>query len=208
MRIFGTTGNDLLEDTTRRDRMFGDEGADVFILNRDGKRDFILDFEDGIDRIDLTDFNVTFDEVQIRQIDDLTFVFEIRGERTEVTFTAPAVGEPMPELTAEDFIFAEGAAPPLTISQLDGPGKDVLYGSSRPDIFIFTPDGSKDVVRRFELGKDQIDLSAYGVNFGDLVIEDVKPGRVRIDLGDEVLIVTDWEKSFTADDFSATDFVF
>ena len=208
MRIFGTPENDLIEDTNRRDKMTGYEGADTFILNRDGKRDFILDFEDGIDKIDISDFNVKFDEVKIRQIDDLTFLFEVRGERTHVTFTPPAPGEPLPQLTVEDFITAPGASTPLTITQFDGAGRDVLYGSSRPDVFIFTPDGSKDVVRRFELGKDQIDLSAYGVSFGDLVIEDVKPGRVRIDFGDEVLIITDWSKSFTGDDFSVDDFIF
>ncbi len=208
MIITGTTGDDILNDTDRRDKLTGDDGADVFVLGRDGKRDAIMDFDDGIDLIDLSDFNVTFEEVFIYQIDTLTYVVAIRGELTEINFQPPGFGDPAIMLTADDFLFAPGAAPPGVNLISDTAARDKLIGTGRPDVFLFNPDGLRDAVRRFELDKDKIDITTFDTTFADLIITTLRPGRVMVDFGTEHLVINDRSKLFEAGDFSAEDFIF
>lgn len=50
----GGSGNDQLTDGAgKSDRLSGNAGSDIFIFVDDGKRDVIVDYEDGIDKIDL-----------------------------------------------------------------------------------------------------------------------------------------------------------
>lgn len=216
MYIGGTAGDDTLTDTLRRDDLFGGIGADMFVLQKDGRRDTVMDFEDGVDVIDFTDFDVTFEELFIYQIDTYSFVIEIRGEKNQVDVTPPNLGDPpiTPySFTASDFVFADGAAPPTITVQSDTLGEDRLFGTGRPDVFAFNPDGMRDAVRRFEIGKDKIDLSTFDTSFANLVFTDVSPGRFVIRLetaefGVEHLVVHDKSKLFTSGDFTADDFVF
>lgn len=66
--LFGDDGNDLmrggagdddLHDGAGRDTLSGNAGADTFIFAADGTRDVILDFQDGLDLIDLSNWTVT-----------------------------------------------------------------------------------------------------------------------------------------------------
>ncbi len=52
--LFGGTGDDRIIDGDGRDRLFGGEGADIFQFVDDNKRDFIKDYEVGIDLIDFS----------------------------------------------------------------------------------------------------------------------------------------------------------
>lgn len=52
--LFGGAGDDRLIDGRGTDEMTGGAGADIFEFTPDGHSDFILDFEIGIDKIDLT----------------------------------------------------------------------------------------------------------------------------------------------------------
>ncbi|MEM1267075.1 MAG: hypothetical protein AAGI50_13775 [Pseudomonadota bacterium] len=52
--IFGEAGDDRLVDGRGNDELTGGPGADVFEFIADGKSDFIMDFEFGVDLIDLT----------------------------------------------------------------------------------------------------------------------------------------------------------
>ena len=52
----GGAGADWLHDGGGQDVMTGGAGADVFVFARDGALDRINDFEDGLDRIDLSDW--------------------------------------------------------------------------------------------------------------------------------------------------------
>lgn len=56
--IYGGAGDDVLVDGRGRDVMTGGDGADIFRFIEDGRSDFVMDFEPGVDRIDLTDFDV------------------------------------------------------------------------------------------------------------------------------------------------------
>jgi len=216
MFIGGTSGDDTITDTLRRDLLLGDAGADTFVFQKDGKRDTVLDFQDGVDVIDFTDFDVTFEELFIYQIDTYSFVIDIRGEKNQIDVTPPNLGDPPitpSSFTAEDFLFDPGAAPPTITLHADTPAADRLFGTGRPDVFLFNPDGMRDAVRRFEIGKDKIDLAAFDTAFANLTFTDVSPGRVVIRLetlefGVEHLVVHDKSKLFTASDFTADDFIF
>ncbi len=114
MIIDGTSGNDTLYDVGNRDILTGGLGADTFVLSHDGQRDTITDFQDGVDVIDFTDFNVTFEELFIFQLSAYSFVIDIRGERNQIDVPVPNLGDPTItpySFTAADFIFASGAGP-------------------------------------------------------------------------------------------------
>ncbi|MCU0829390.1 MAG: hypothetical protein MUE52_18885, partial [Tabrizicola sp.] len=52
--IEGGSGSDLLVDGSGGDTLSGGAGADLFVMTRDGSHDVIVDFQLGIDRIDLS----------------------------------------------------------------------------------------------------------------------------------------------------------
>lgn len=72
-RLEGGAGNDILVDGGGIDSLIGGAGADVFIFHADGATDTILDFERGIDRIDLSAFG------RIYSMDALTYVESSNG---------------------------------------------------------------------------------------------------------------------------------
>jgi serralysin len=53
-RLLGRWGYDRLEDGAGRDAMWGGGGADVFVFADDNKTDYVMDFELGLDRLDLS----------------------------------------------------------------------------------------------------------------------------------------------------------
>ena len=53
----GGTGNDTLEGGRGLDWLTGGTGADVFEFERGDGRDFITDFQNGVDRVELDDFS-------------------------------------------------------------------------------------------------------------------------------------------------------
>lgn len=197
-------GEPILEDGLRRDILNGSGVEDLYLLNRDGKTDTIASFQDDLDKIDLTRFNVTWAEVEVKLRPDGQTVFTVRGERTLVQ---AAGAEPL-ELTEDDFIFNEGAADPVQNVVLDQAGATVLIGTDQPDVFVFAVDNTRDVIKRFDPNHDQIDLVGFGTNFADLEYTDRKPGKVVIKLGTEGLVVRDLSLEMTSADFTADMFVF
>ena len=55
--LYGNGGDDRLIDGFGRDKMTGGWGEDVFVFIPDSKKDWILDFQPGIDRIDLSEYD-------------------------------------------------------------------------------------------------------------------------------------------------------
>lgn len=64
-RLQGAGGNDRLVDGPGVDSMRGGPGADVFVFVRDGAADRILDFQIGVDRIDLTAWPMLYSVAQL-----------------------------------------------------------------------------------------------------------------------------------------------
>ncbi|WP_127112547.1 DUF4214 domain-containing protein [Shimia sediminis] len=52
--LIGGEGEDTLMDGRGADVLYGGDGADVFVFSRDGQSDRIMDFEIGVDRLDLS----------------------------------------------------------------------------------------------------------------------------------------------------------
>jgi len=61
----GGAGNDRLVDGPGSDRLHGGSGSDIFALVADGRRDAVLDFELGSDRLDLSAWPMLYDRAQI-----------------------------------------------------------------------------------------------------------------------------------------------
>ncbi len=63
--INGKEGNDTLIGGAGNDRLFGDEGEDTFVIMADMGKDIIRDFEDGIDKLALSE-GISFEDLIIK----------------------------------------------------------------------------------------------------------------------------------------------
>lgn len=61
--LLGGAGDDILNGGGGRDVLFGEAGADVFVFERGTSADVIGDFQVGVDRIDLSAFGLTWQDV-------------------------------------------------------------------------------------------------------------------------------------------------
>ncbi len=211
MLIYGTTGDDIIEDSARHDQLKGYSGTDIFRLQNDDHTDTILDFEDGVDKIDLTAFNVTWADVQVKYKGGTTFAITIDGERTLITFQPPPNLDPADAqllLDESDFIFNDNAAAPPPNYIYDRPGNDRLYGTDQTDIFVMQMDYYRDVIVKFDPTKDVVDLTPFNLTFEDLTYTDVKPGKVIIHLGNENLVLRDISHTMLSDEITADMFIF
>ena len=99
--LWGGAGNDRLDGGAGNDRLWGGAGRDLFEFERGDGRDVIEDFQDGLDRIDLDDFDfrsaaqALSHAVQVG--DDVRFEFGAGGALRLVDVELRALG-------ASDFI--------------------------------------------------------------------------------------------------------
>ncbi len=63
--LWGMRGNDRMVDGGGIDKLHGGSGADTFVFVQDGVYDFLMDYERGIDRIDLSDFDRIYSMAQL-----------------------------------------------------------------------------------------------------------------------------------------------
>ena len=69
--LIGGVGNDTLFGGAGKDQLTGDDGADVFgFLKGEKGTDVITDFEAGVDKIDLSDFNTEFSKLKFKDSGD------------------------------------------------------------------------------------------------------------------------------------------
>lgn len=100
----GGDKQDMLVDGGGVDRMFGGKGDDVFSFVKDGKRDKVMDYEDGSDRIDLSRLGVEgFRDVVVVQKSG-GVLLKAAGEKIVL------VGADKGDIDADDFIFADRVA--------------------------------------------------------------------------------------------------
>ncbi len=211
MLIFGTSGDDIIEDSARRDQLTGYSGADTFTLLADGKTDTILDFQNGSDKIDLTAFNVTFASVEIKYLGARTFVISVNGERTKIFMDEPGLfGAPIDQFSLDetDFIFNTGAGAPVPNDIQDRPGPTRLEGTDQTDIFHMQLDYYRDVVAQFDPTKDKIDLTAFNTSFDALTFIERKPGKIIVELANENLVIRDVSHLMLAEDVVEDLFIF
>lgn len=209
--VTAASGGGVLRDNAGREALTGAQGLDIFRMRRDGETDIVRDFQLGIDRIDLSAYEVGFDQMMIWNIRDNRFAIEIRGERTIidiVPFENPVTGEIRDRLDITDFTFSPTAPSAGPNIVFDTDGKDFIRGTPNPDVFIFREDDEKDFVNRFEDGKDKIDLSDFEVRFDDLKFYEHFVGRVAVIIGDEKVFVKDAGGELTKAMLTEEDFIF
>lgn len=222
-RLYGFEGSDTLTDGAGRDNLIGGAGGDVFALSADGQADAIKDFEVGIDRIDVSAWGVSdFSDLQIYTHASGKSILRYASEAASINDGAWTLSADL--LTADSFIFAgAGALVPITGTDgndklfgtgaaeaiSDGGGVDNLFGRGGADVFVMAADGRADSIKDFENGRDQIDLSAWGVaEFAQLTLSDHASGKVILRYGAEILSIDDGARTLTAAGLTADDFIF
>ncbi|QHQ35931.1 hypothetical protein [Algicella marina] len=207
----------VYDDRATSDILYGSSNSDRFILVRDQKPDEIRWFRDGEDFIKLWSWDINFSSLLVARVSLLEYQVFVRDEVITVKFVRPPASQ-IPDdgvlLDADDFIFKKNLPePPVQVHlEQSSTDKEILTGTTLPDVFVFTFDGKVDVIRLYELHKDQIDLSGYATSFDDVSITTNKKGTVAIridtELGPDFVRVHDPSNRFTADDFTADDFIF
>lgn len=165
----GAGGNDILLDGTGNDTLSGGAGADVFVLCLDGADDVILDYQAGIDRIDLTGWGRVYsvDALSINQ----TATGAIISYRGEVLVVQSTNGQPLSSsvfLSSDLFgLWHIGGDTAVAGLRLEGvPGVETLQGGAGDDVLV---------------GSTGADLLDGGAGF-DFVDYSEGRGSQRIDL--------------------------
>lgn len=85
-KLKGFQGDDRLIDGRGRDELTGGSGADVFVFEPDPKKDWIMDFEPDIDRIDLSAYDNTWhvSSLKFSDRDDGSVVITVGGDKIHV----------------------------------------------------------------------------------------------------------------------------
>lgn len=101
----GMAGDDRLVDGGDVDALWGGAGADSFVFVRDGRDDQIMDFQLGLDRIDLSQFGGIYSLASLR-IDSMNSGFCIDvGNETILVHTYDGRSLDASDITAGSFIF-------------------------------------------------------------------------------------------------------
>lgn len=103
--LFGGTGNDRLSDGAGSDRLAGGDNNDTFIFANDGEIDYILDFEDGKDKIDLRAEGSTliFPDITVSQSGS-DVRLDYAGESIVITSATGSIS--VSDIGLDDFILA------------------------------------------------------------------------------------------------------
>lgn len=146
-RLFGGAGNDILMDGAGSDQMTGGAGADIFVMAGDGIPDLVIDFQVGIDRLDLSDWGRIYSlealDIDLRPNGGLRIRY---GDDGVVLYTSNGLPFPLANLTARDLfplwhvvgpavvpgVRIEGSAQRETLQ--GGLGDDTMIGSSGADV--------------------------------------------------------------------------
>ncbi|MEO0342952.1 MAG: hypothetical protein AAF198_05895 [Pseudomonadota bacterium] len=104
--LFGEGGDDILVDGAGKDYMTGGAGTDIFRFVDDGRRDLILDFEQNIDLIDLSQIGgiYAFSDLEITLSGNVTIIKG--GGETVRIWTEDQTPIPTDYWSEDDFIFA------------------------------------------------------------------------------------------------------
>lgn len=159
-QLFGLAGNDVLCDGGGQDSLSGGAGADVFVLTSDGVTDSIVDFQTGIDRIDLSEWGRIY-RLEDLQIQATATGADIRyGAERLILIAANGLPIQPGQLTRDGFIWAWHATSAVRAedgSILGTDGADFIVGTSGSDRFIASP-GLDTLVGGS--GVDEVDYSA------------------------------------------------
>ncbi|MFV0472826.1 MAG: Ig-like domain-containing protein, partial [Pikeienuella sp.] len=101
--IYGRSGDDVISGGPGYNRLFGQGGADTFVIGT-GRGDVVMDFQDGVDRFDISSWGVSsMEDLQVSEYGGQIAVtvghqFALRIEKTD--------GLTLADIGADDFIFS------------------------------------------------------------------------------------------------------
>ncbi|WP_152544473.1 hypothetical protein [Actibacterium mucosum] len=214
--IQGNNGDDILIDGAGSDTMVGGNGRDIFVLTTDGEDDTIMDFQLGVDRLDLSAFGMvyTVDDLVVTSTGDgviLAFGDErvivhthnglslsaqdfvpydlFNSDRVQLDQTTPPPPPP-----PDDPAIVEGTSGNDTLTA--GAGDQSLYGRAGNDTmiggagadFMHGGDGFDVASYATATAGVEADLSTPGNNSGDAAGDTYKEveGLVGSDFDDEL----------------------
>jgi len=221
-RAYGFGGDDILRESPNIDHLFGGEGADIFMFSLDGGTDLIKDFEDGIDKIDLSGWGVQdVAELEIRLVGGGKLALSIPGQEDLIVDSPGRTLRPE-DLTNDDFIFSRQINGTDADDKLrgdddhdfivDGGGSDNLFGGKGMDVFHLVADGRSDWIKDFNPLFDRIDLSEWAASddfsFASLDVQNGSNDKVVISYEDEALFLRGAFRPLTAEEIDASHFIF
>ena len=101
----GMGGDDRLVDGRGNDHLWGDEGVDGFEFIADGRKDYIMDFEIGVDKIDLRDVPMLYYSGDVEVIPTVDGAKLKYADEQLVIITVDNAPLSADMFTQEDFIF-------------------------------------------------------------------------------------------------------
>ncbi|MEM9434170.1 MAG: M10 family metallopeptidase C-terminal domain-containing protein [Pseudomonadota bacterium] len=164
----------------------------------------LLDVSRGLDREGLFAGNATSLKAQVV------------GQDIQVFLTVEGTDDLL-QLTVDMTSISAGAAPQSQLLQaaddasviggagndviLDGAGSETLQGMAGADIFVFQSDGQVDYIDDFQLGLDQIDLSALGLAYSISALDfTTTADGFSVVFGEETLHVRSADGNFITED--------
>ena len=131
-RLSGGAGRDILSDGAGEDVLTGGADADIFVMTADGADDTIMDFEIGVDRIDLSQWGRLYDLSGLTWLPRPDgFAFSFGGEILEV-YTANRASVRPGSFNATDFFglwHLTGTVPIGILPPLPNAGDDLFSAS-------------------------------------------------------------------------------
>ena len=103
--LSGGGGDDWLHDGGGTDVLTGGAGADVFVFARDGAVDLVTDFQDGLDRFDVSDWGRIYSRDALIIISTPTGAEIIYGAERLIITSANGASLPTSLFTDADFLF-------------------------------------------------------------------------------------------------------
>lgn len=176
----------------------GEKGLSIFTLLPDGRLHHVSSIADtatrNLDGICTTQVIVSGSSVEIlvssrREMGVTKFCFDIEtGGLTKAGTGAVTggAGNDILQGIAGTHSLSGGAGDDILI---DGPGATTLSGGAGRDHFYISDDGMRNVIADFELGVDQIDLSAWGLSSRTGLIFTPTADGIEIRYGDNILEV-------------------
>lgn len=197
--IHGEAGDDILQGGSGADEIYGGIGADNVFGGFDD--DIVM----GGEGDDLVSGNTGDDSIHGDAGDDV-----LRGVKGFDVMFGGIGDDILKGGGGNDSIFGgdgndkvkAGAGDDLIV---DGDGFDKLRGGNGADTFDLDVDGFEDKIADWEDGLDLLKLDGFA--FTDLVISDLKPGKVLIEYGSDTVKVQDGLGLLTAADFTIDDFI-
>jgi len=143
---YGKGGNDTIVDADGREIMRGHEGMDMFVFQtRDGEMDIILDYEIGVDTINLLGWNATWEDLKISGTEDGRAIITVAGDSLAIDDAwDPVTGT---YLIDRDDLLLMPSEPPEPIDPVtDWTNPDHydahIYGTSKEDRFQPGPENT------------------------------------------------------------------